>query len=124
MEMMDRLAKLRTGHDGPSEPADEQARKSWPYLFELLTCRVVMSDQAILPAKLTIEAGLGCWAVSVYHPSLAMGLGTTSSTLQGAFDAIEGSLERGTDWRASAKTEPRLKPLPEKKGKGGRQKRS
>jgi hypothetical protein len=124
MDYLDKLARIRINGDETGLPPDEQARKTFPLLWELLTCKTVFSDQGCLPAKLTIEVGLGTWQVSVFHSGLAMGIGTTSDTLQGAVQAMEECLARGVGWRASGKQEPRLRKLPEDKIKKSGRKRS
>lgn len=125
MDYLDALARMRTEGDGLSLPSDDEARKEWPLLWEVLTCRTVMGNQQKQPARLTVQSGLACWSVALYDESLAMSLETVSDTLSGAFLSLERAMSQPGAWKVNRRKEPKLRELPENSKKtSGRKKRS
>lgn len=117
MDYLDQLAKQRIEGDGASLPPDDIFAKEYPWLWELLTCRIIWDEKQKLPARLSISVGMGCWVVSVQDESLAMSMSVTSPTIADAFREVEAALHTGQCWTEYRKRNPKLREVPEEKVK-------
>lgn len=113
---LEKLVRDRVSGNGPPLPDDQESRKAWPFLWELLTAMMVLDGQAKRPARLTVSLGVGRWVVGLSDEDLAMSLETTAGTLLEAFAAVEKALCEGTHWKVWTKKRPRLV-APEKRRK-------
>jgi hypothetical protein len=113
-ELMRRVA----GGEGPIPPDDEGAKKQWPILWQLMTDRTGDGEHILTPAKLSVQAGVGLWVVSVSHPDLQTSLDATCACLLDVFDAWEKEAKNpSARWRTWAKGEIKLRKR--EKGKTG-----
>lgn len=123
MDYLDNLARQRIEGNGTSLPDDPASLEQFPCLWEMLTCRLVLGDKAKLPARLSVQVGMGCWAIALSDESLAISIDTTAPTLSEAFGAMERALASGAGWREYRKRQPKLRQLSEEEKKGSGHKR-
>lgn len=123
MDFLDKLARLRAEGDGAPLPDDQEARTNYPVLWELLTCRTCLDDQARVPARVTISVGMGCWTIGLFDETLAISVEATSAVLGTAFLALESKLGDLSAWRVNKRRKPKLRPVADPPAKNGLKKR-
>lgn len=92
LSALDRLVQNAIGDDVAMGSQDDPARKDLPELWKWLATVSVGKDLMKQPATLSIRLGPDCVLVSLVDRDLGVSVEASSSSLQGAFAAMEAAL--------------------------------